>query len=372
MKFVILGGAFDPLHSEHIALIEGIISKNIADKIILVPSYNPPHKDKKLVPFVDRVAMLNIYAKNKANVIVDTIEGDENLADSFAYKIIPKLKEKYGVGKYYYAIGGDSMILFNCWAKPDLICKEVTLIVAERNGYTGLTEAIASAKSNYNADVVQLDLQLRQFSSTELKGRLELEYNLEDFILPEIANYIKEHNLYKCFEDVVNYLQQNLCQRTYLHSVRTTLFALKYANKLHLSYKKVFLSSLLHDVAKNVADIAGSYPNVSMSVKHQYLGKDIAKSILNIADEEILDAIEFHTTGKPNMSQLGKLVYVADKLEEHRDYPKVQELREAVDTDFDSGFAKVVKNQLNFLEKSAQSVDSLTKECAIWYNTHEK
>ncbi|MFI3228977.1 MAG: adenylyltransferase/cytidyltransferase family protein, partial [Bacillota bacterium] len=111
MKYAILGGAFDPLHSEHMALIEGIIASKLCDKIILVPSYNPPHKSKKLVDFDKRVAMLSIYVNVRKDVIIDTIERDAGLEDSFAYKIIPKIKEKYGNHEYFYAIGGDSMIM---------------------------------------------------------------------------------------------------------------------------------------------------------------------------------------------------------------------------------------------------------------------
>ncbi len=127
MRYVILGGAFDPLHSEHMAFIEGIIGKKIADKIIIVPSYNPPHKSKELVSFSHRIAMLELYCKNHNNIIIETIERDTGLEDSYAYKIIPKIKTKYGKGEYFYAIGGDSMILFKTWAKPDIISKEVTL-----------------------------------------------------------------------------------------------------------------------------------------------------------------------------------------------------------------------------------------------------
>ncbi len=371
MKYAILGGAFDPLHSEHMALIEGIINSKLCDKIILVPSYNPPHKSKKLVSFEHRITMLTLYCGKNSNIIIDTIERDMGLDDSYAYKIIPKIKEKYGINEYFYAIGGDSMIMFHKWVEPQKIADEVTLIVAGRKGYIGVEEAIENEKNNFNAKIVLLNCELREFSSTELKGRLELDYNLDDFILHEIASYISAHNLYKNYTNIVKYVQSKLSERTYNHSVRTAIFALKYANLLGLSYEKVLLASLLHDVAKCTIFNEYEYKHTHNRVKHQYHAKYLIETELNSTDADILDAVEFHTTGKPNMSTLGKLVYVADKLEEHRNYPSVDILRQTVDEDFEAGFKLVVKNQLEFLKKSAQAIDDLTLQCAIWYNIVE-
>ncbi len=240
--------------------------------------------------------------------------------------------------------------------------------MAERKGYKGLDEAIKHAKDIFGAKIVQIELDLRNFSSTELKGRLELDYNITDYIMPEIASYIAKHNLYKNYSVIVNYLKNNLTERTFNHSVRTTIFALQYANALGLSFEKVFLASLLHDVAKNCTYNDSEYEGVPIAVKHQYKGKEIAEHILNINDSEILEAIEFHSTGKPQMSLLGKLVYVADKLEQQRSYSGVVELRAELNKNFEEGFKKVVKSQLNFIEKSTQSIDDLTKQCALWYN----
>ncbi|MFI3229740.1 MAG: bis(5'-nucleosyl)-tetraphosphatase (symmetrical) YqeK, partial [Bacillota bacterium] len=265
----------------------------------------------------------------------------------------------------------DSMIMFSKWVEPQKIAKEVTLLVAERKGYSGLDAAIANAEKDYGAQIVRLNCKLRKISSTELKGRLELNYNLSDYIMPEIADYIIANKLYKNYNNVVEYLKSKLTERTYNHSVRTAIFALKYANILGLSYEKVFLASLLHDVAKNIKFSESDYPNTNNSVKHQYHARILLENELHITDDDIIDAVEFHTTGKPNMSTLGKLVYVADKLEEHRDYPSVNTLRSTVDADFDRGFAMVVKNQLEFLKNSTQSIDSLTMQCALWYNVEE-
>ena len=90
---------------------------------------------------------------------------------------------------------------------------------------------------------------------------------------------------------------------------------------------KAFVACLLHDVAKYIPKSQYGKYNFTQndlpdSVVHSFLGAEVARADFGIEDEEILDAIRFHTTGCPNMSDLAKIVYVADKTEDSRPYPK--------------------------------------------------
>ena len=98
------------------------------------------------------------------------------------------------------------------------------------------------------------------------------------------------------------------------------------------------------------------------------MGREIAQNEYGISDEEILSAIEYHTTGRAGMSKLEKLIYCADMLEEGRNYPGAEELRKETENDFDKGFLSCVKKSLKFIEDKGNPVYGLTKECVRYYN----
>lgn len=74
-KTIVFGGSFDPVHVEHTNILKAAVRELCADKVIVVPTKNPPHKSASKTPFFDRAEMARIaFSKVSANVIVDDIE----------------------------------------------------------------------------------------------------------------------------------------------------------------------------------------------------------------------------------------------------------------------------------------------------------
>ena len=92
----------------------------------------------------------------------------------------------------------------------------------------------------------------------------------------------------------------------------------------------------------------------------------------DIDDNEIIEAIEFHTTGKPEMTTLGKIVYCADMLEEGRSYIGVERLREVIENDFEKGFVECVNASFKKLIEDNKPFHPLTKSCVEYYNKKDK
>lgn len=104
-------------------------------------------------------------------------------------------------------------------------------------------------------------------------------------------------------------------------------------------------------------------PNLS----HGKLAAEVAKDVWEIEDEEILNCISFHTTGRADMSINEKIVFIADAIEEGRDYPGIEELRKAVYNDLDKGCLKSLKDTVSHLKtKGAVYIDEDTLEAKIW------
>ena len=142
-------------------------------------------------------------------------------------------------------------------------------------------------------------------------------------------------------------LKKLLSEDRYVHTISTQKEAIKLAQRYGVNPEKASLAALLHDCAKNVDpenmitilerqyipvdDIERNNP----AILHGKVGRVMARYKFNVTDDEILDAIECHTTGRENMTMLEKIIFLADVIEETRDYSGVEEVRAMAYEDID-------------------------------------
>ena len=103
---------------------------------------------------------------------------------------------------------------------------------------------------------------------------------------------------------------------------------------------------------------------------HSKLGAYFCNNIYHISDQEIREAIYYHTTGKPNMSMLEKIVYVADYIEPQRDKaPNLPEIRKIAFSDLDEAVYRISGDTLNYLgfSQSQDKVDKMTLQTYEYY-----
>ena len=101
---------------------------------------------------------------------------------------------------------------------------------------------------------------------------------------------------------------------------------------------------------------------------HAKVGAVLAEKKYDITDEEVLGAIRWHTTGRPDMTLLEKIVYVADYIEPQRDKaPNLGEIRKLAFIDLDRALLKILQDTLNYLGDSPEDVDSMTKSTYDFY-----
>lgn len=166
-------------------------------------------------------------------------------------------------------------------------------------------------------------------------------------------------------------LKDHIGEKRYQHSLRVYEMAKK-LNTLGLDGEKVKKASLFHDCAKyneriyyeKYKDKYGLSEKIfeSPSVSHAFLGAIVAKEEYNINNEEILGAIKYHTTGRAGMTDLEKLVFLADGVEEGRNYPGVDQIREAAFESLDKGLLMSLDHTLKFLIDKKAPIYPLTIE----------
>ena len=144
--------------------------------------------------------------------------------------------------------------------------------------------------------------------------------------------------------------------------------------------QKAMLAGLLHDCAKCIPNKKKlkmcSQHHISVSefeqehpfLLHAKLGAYVAKAKYDITDENILSAITWHTTGKPEMTLLEKIVYIADYIEPKRDKaPNLAIVRKLAFQDLDECMYKILCDTLAYLEENPKDIDNATKDAFLYY-----
>ncbi len=162
-------------------------------------------------------------------------------------------------------------------------------------------------------------------------------------------------------------LKSTLLEKRYIHSLGVMDTAVALAKKYGADEQKAAIAGLLHDCAKNYSKedmyaLCREYDiclddviSKSTGLIHGLLGAEVARREYGVDDEEIYDAIYYHTVGKPAMSLLTQIIYIADGIEPNRHYDGVDRIRELADENLD----KALLLQIDYTIKSVLSKGAL-------------
>ena len=160
----------------------------------------------------------------------------------------------------------------------------------------------------------------------------------------------------------------------YQHTLGVVKAACNLAKYYGVSEEKAEIAALLHDYAKDLTEQElKNYIRIhnlevdsslleTYQLLHGIVGAHMAKKEFQIEDEEVLQAIRYHTTGRVYMKPLEKIIYLSDFIEENRDYPGVHTLRELAYKDLDCGLLQGFNNTIQFLLKTDKVLHCNTVE----------
>lgn len=371
MRIGLFGGTFNPIHNEHILMANEAIKELNLDKLLVMPTYVSPHKiGKEVAPGEDRIKMAKLVFQNNPKVEVSDYEISKK-GISYTYQTLEYLTEEYGGAEIFFLLGSDMLENFPKWRNPDLICNMATLALTERRG-EGLDNEllIKIVEERFNTKVVKLKVYGNDISSTKIRLYTKLGLSVEEMCPSEVIGYIKERDLYSS-DEYYSFVREKLTEKRLNHTAGVILTAIRLAEENGVDKGKAEKAALLHDVAKYMDP--KDYPNFKLDgnvpspVVHQFLGEYIARVELKIEDEDILNAIKYHTTGRPNMSTLEKIIFVADLIEPSRTYADVDYLRKEIDKNFNEGFRICIIEIYKYLQRSTNEIYSLTKEAVDYY-----
>ncbi len=136
----------------------------------------------------------------------------------------------------------------------------------------------------------------------------------------------------------------------YGHCIRTMEEAVRLSEHYREDTEKAKIAGLLHDCGKKM--VKGND-----NLTHSKTGAAMARDIFHVSDEDILNAIAYHTTGRENMSMLEKIIFIADKIEQGRKYKGVSRLRKATYEDIDRAIIMSIESTVEYVKMKNAELD---------------
>lgn len=187
MRIGVLGGTFNPIHMGHLILAEEAHFKLKLDKLILVPTFMPPHKDVEpdITP-EDRLKMVRIAIEDNPAFEVSTFEIDSK-RKSYSIDTLKEFKHIYQGAALFFITGSDSLKDLFSWKDVNDIFRMSKFIVANRAGYPfkDVPEGVET--------VVITPIEI---SSEEIRKRLKEGRSIRYLVPEKVRRYILERNLY--------------------------------------------------------------------------------------------------------------------------------------------------------------------------------
>ncbi len=168
-------------------------------------------------------------------------------------------------------------------------------------------------------------------------------------------------------------VRERLSSKRFEHTMNVKKMAVKLAKHYGADENKAALAATLHDAAKEISKdemrgLMREYPQWAEGgeqrptpVWHGVCAAILARTQWGVTDEEVLSAIACHTAGKPGMSMLDKIVYLADMTSAERDWDGVEQLRKLEMQDLDKAMLAALKQTNDFVLGQGKPLDPMSK-----------
>lgn len=382
----ILGGTFNPIHKGHRLMAQRAYEQFLLSEVWFMPSKRPPHKDRsQLVSDADRRAMIELSIQGTDYFRFSDIE---LLREGITYTAdtLSQLTEEYPDDEFYFILGADSLNQIESWREPEKIMRLSHILCAPRYPSSLLEDERkkAALEEKYDADIHFIQMKPVRVSSESIRAMLKCgQEEALDYLSTEVFDYIHEHRLYPVIDRsaIRKKLERTLKPSRFLHTIgvenTAACLAMRYSADMNLAA----LAGLLHDCAKNLSndELRGESKKYGLEISeveerqpfllHGKLGAFYARTRYGIDEDAVLDAITWHTTGRPGMSLLEEIVFIADYIEPSRkEIPGLSEIRRLVFTDITKAVYLTLKNTLEYLNSQEGSeIDPHTYETYLYY-----
>ena len=197
----LMGGSFNPIHCGHLNMGRAALESGVVDRVLFLPSGNPPHKRAGLEDKAHRLAMARLALEGEAGMEVCTEEIDRE-GVIYTVDTLSILCEKMPGCRFHYLIGADTLCVLHTWRRVEDVIRLCAFLVVMRPGEDeAQVMAAAERWRSMGADISFLPARMMDISSTEIRARLEAGQSLCGLVPAQVEAYIRQNELYRTHGD---------------------------------------------------------------------------------------------------------------------------------------------------------------------------
>jgi nicotinate-nucleotide adenylyltransferase len=383
MRIAIYGGSFNPPHIGHAEAARAACEALKPDKFLVIPTCMPPHKEleKNSPGPEERLEMCRLAFGDLPGVKVSDMEIKRE-GKSYTAETVDALMEKYPNAEICIVMGTDMFLSFKSWYRWQYMLENCTLAVLSREDFDRreIERFKDELEAEYNAHVILIPHTPLPMSSTEIREKLRRGLGA-DQLSEAVYAYIIQKGFYDAKPElpwlrqmVMPYLKADRIA----HVTGVESHAVMLAMQWGIDPETAAVAGILHDITKAQSKekqlklcekygiLLEKAEKENPSLLHARTGAALAKERFGVSDE-IVEAIRWHTTGKPDMNTLEKILYLADYTEPNRDFEGVEELRALCFEDLDKAMALGLQMSIDDLNERGKPIFHDTMDAYNWY-----
>lgn len=373
----ILGGAFDPIHSGHVAAAKAAMAALRLDRVLMLSSGDPPYKRCR-ADRADRMRMVELACEGQPGLVPCDLEARRE-SPTYTADTLRALKALWPEDELVYLIGADALPSLSHWRDIESAAALASFAVIERPGVPSPGAArLPGGVRMHATGICGPDI-----SSGKVRRRVAEGGDIGALVPPAVGRFIQEKGLYLCDYSeakILERLRRAITLHRYHHTLGVADTAERLAAGCGVDPMRARLAGLLHDCAKSLPYgemrrlVEAGVPDADAleldaePVLHAPAGMVLAQRDYGVRDPSILQAIRRHTLGGPAMTPMDALIYVSDFIEPgRRPFPGLEDVRAAAEADIFRAMAMSARLSSDYLISRGQSPHPRTLEMLSEY-----
>ena len=367
---------FNPIHDGHMLLMNELKVKLGLDKILLVLSNVSRNKYEQLGLIEDRLNMCRLAIKNCERFEIYNSKKDLKDAGRI-FNILQKIKNKFYFDGLYLIIEYGLMVSLDmCYAYGSIFdFVSIILIVFSEEEYLSAAKKI----KKFGKNVIIIKFEMSNISSEYARIRFAQGLSCYRYLNCDVEKYILKNCVYSqkgaLFRECFDAVRNRLSVKRFTHCQMVAKAAKRLAKIYHEDEKKAEIAGILHDIVKEKdkksllkiiqgeGTMLSPVEKSSPKIWHAMAGAIYCKKWLGIENEQILNAIRYHTTARKNMTTFEKIIYIADCISDDRKYREVDFERKLAKRDLDMALLFHLKLSIKLLCEKNCPIHPATLDC---------
>ena len=196
----ILGGSFNPVHYGHLKMAEAAMESSHFSKVLFIPTGTPYHKEQKsLLPFSDRLKLLELAIENCQDFDCSPIEGERD-GNSYTIDTVRELLRQNPTNSYSLLIGTDQFLTLRSWHKIKELGQLVDFYVANRNGemeFSTFQKEREDLEKELSLHCKLFPMPAIDLSSTEIRNLMKEGKSIHGMLPKSVEEYILKKGFYR-------------------------------------------------------------------------------------------------------------------------------------------------------------------------------